>query len=171
MVQLTFGGRRETVRMRLHADSELNTLVIDQPRVADLNLERETATVETIDNFCRDHAIDCIDLLKVDVQGWELEVLRGADAILSRNAIGFIISGVAFCRSDVHMQEFGELSEFMQKVRFFLAFMIYRYGSAKQFVGFSNALYVNIPFVCKDPKQFRSWPDGRSTLLAGTTGR
>jgi FkbM family methyltransferase len=63
-VQLAFGGKREAVSIRLHKDSGLNTLVNDQPRVADLTGQTETVTVETIDNFCRDHAIKRIDILE-----------------------------------------------------------------------------------------------------------
>jgi FkbM family methyltransferase len=48
---------------------------------------QQTSTV-TIDSYCRDHAIDSIDLLKVDVEGAELEVLRGADELLRSRRIG-----------------------------------------------------------------------------------
>jgi FkbM family methyltransferase len=153
-VQLAFGSRRDRVSIPLHNDSELNTLVINQPRVSDLTGETETVTVETIDNFCHDHAIDRIDLLKLDVQGWELEALRGADVMLSQNAIRFVIAEVAFRKSDTDMQEFSELNDFMQARRFdFCGFYdTYRYGAAKQFVGFSNALYVNTSFCSRRPK-------------------
>jgi FkbM family methyltransferase len=148
-VQAAFGSRRETTSMRLHTNSELNTLIEDQPRVADLTGQTEIVTVETIDNFCRDRAIDRIDLLKIDVQGWELEVLRGAKMMLSRNSIWFVIAEVGFRKSDTDMQPFAELNEFMQISKFdFCGFYdTYRYGPAKQFVGFSNALYVNTNFV------------------------
>lgn len=34
------------------------------------------------DEYCRDHGIEQIDFLKVDVEGWELEALRGFGAML-----------------------------------------------------------------------------------------
>jgi FkbM family methyltransferase len=148
-VQLAFGSRREAISIRLHKDSGLNTLVNDQPRTPDLTGQTETVTVETIDNFCRDHAIERINILKMDVQGWELEVLRGANTMISRNAIQFVIAEVGFRRSDTDMQHFAELNDFMQASRFdFCGFYdTFRYGPAKQFVGFSNALYVNTHFI------------------------
>jgi FkbM family methyltransferase len=157
-VQLAFGSRHETVSIPLHKNSELNTLVVDQPRISDLTGETETVTVETIDNFCRDHAIERIDLLKLDVQGWELDALRGADVMLSRNAIRFIIAEVAFRKSDTDMPDFGELNDFMQARRFHFCglYDTYRYGAAKQFVGFSNSLYINPQFVSEEPKQIMS---------------
>jgi FkbM family methyltransferase len=41
--------------------------------------------VSTIDGYCTDHQIDRIDILKVDVQGRDLSVLRGAKAMLAGN--------------------------------------------------------------------------------------
>jgi FkbM family methyltransferase len=153
-VQLAFGSRRERIGIRLHRNSELNTLIQRQSCGSDLTEETETVTIETLDNFCRDNAIDCIDLLKLDVQGWELEVLRGANSLLSRNLIWFVFCEVAFRRQDT-MQYFAELNEFMQFSRFdFCGFYdTYRYGSAKQLVGFSNALYVNSNFVRPKPQE------------------
>jgi FkbM family methyltransferase len=148
LVQLAFGSKRETIDIQLHKDSELNTLVNKQERVADLTGQTETVTVETIDNFCREHAIECIDLLKMDVQGWELEVLRGANTMIAQNAIRFVIAEVGFGRPWAEVQHFAELDNFMQHCRFdFCGFYdTFRYGPAKQFVGFSNALYVNTHF-------------------------
>ncbi len=147
-VQLAFGSRREQRTIPLHKDSERNTLCAEQLQDANLTGEIETVTVETIDNFCRDHAIDRIDILKMDVQGWELEALRGADIMLSRDAVQFVMAEVAFRRSEPDMQHFAELNDFMQARKFNLCgfYDTYRYGPAKQFVGFSNALYINTHF-------------------------
>lgn len=44
--------------------------------------EQETVFVITLDSLCRKFGIDHIDLLKIDVQGYESRVLRGAKNIL-----------------------------------------------------------------------------------------
>ena len=36
------------------------------------------------DSYCRQHGIPCVDLLKIDVEGAELQVLRGMGSLLSR---------------------------------------------------------------------------------------
>lgn len=46
--------------------------------------------VETLDNFCRHHDIDRITLLKIDTEGFDLHVLRGARGMLRRGAIDMI---------------------------------------------------------------------------------
>ncbi len=45
----------------------------------------------TIDGFCSDHKIDQVGLLKIDVEGFENEVLEGAKGLLERRAIGAVI--------------------------------------------------------------------------------
>ncbi len=43
-----------------------------------------------LDQFCKDHAIDRIDLLKLDIQGNEHSALKGAECLLQNGRIGII---------------------------------------------------------------------------------
>jgi FkbM family methyltransferase len=43
-----------------------------------------------LDDFCKEHSISGVDLLKVDVQGHEHLVLRGAKELINRGAVGTI---------------------------------------------------------------------------------
>lgn len=52
---------------------------------------RSTVPATTIDAYCAAHAIDRIDLLKIDVEGAELQVLRGARAMLADARIACVI--------------------------------------------------------------------------------
>ena len=49
---------------------------------------------DTIDNFCKDHSIDRIDVLKLDVQGGEYLVLLGARKMLEDQAIALVYSEI-----------------------------------------------------------------------------
>ncbi|MBD2093913.1 FkbM family methyltransferase [Trichocoleus sp. FACHB-591] len=50
----------------------------------------EKVKLETLDNYCVAHKIEQIDVLKIDVEGHELEVLKGAKNLLSLEKINFI---------------------------------------------------------------------------------
>ena len=49
-----------------------------------------TVPTKTLDGFAREHSVSRIDILKMDVQGGEYDVLKGASELLNRQAIGLI---------------------------------------------------------------------------------
>jgi FkbM family methyltransferase len=52
--------------------------------------------VETIDGFCIKNSILEIDLLKIDVEGYELQVLKGAQRLLDDGKIRFVFAECVF---------------------------------------------------------------------------
>lgn len=52
----------------------------------------EKVPITTIDIFTKENRIDHIDILKIDVEGYEIEVLRGAQKNLSSGKIDMILS-------------------------------------------------------------------------------
>ena len=53
-------------------------------------VDTERIEVRTLDSFCASEGIERIDFLKLDVEGHEVAVLRGAQAMLDRGAISMI---------------------------------------------------------------------------------
>jgi FkbM family methyltransferase len=58
--------------------------------------ETLTVTVDTLDDVCAREGIDRINLLKLDVQGAELQVLRGGERLLAQEAVDIIFMEVMF---------------------------------------------------------------------------
>lgn len=52
---------------------------------------RQSVTVDTLDAYCARTGLDSIELLKLDAEGHELSVLRGARVVLSRGVIRKIL--------------------------------------------------------------------------------
>ena len=46
--------------------------------------------ITTVDHICKTHQINFIDILHADIQGFELEMLQGCEAMLSRQKIGYV---------------------------------------------------------------------------------
>ena len=61
--------------------------------VTDETEELDAERVETIclEDFCRDHRIERIDLLKLDVQGNEHSVLQGAERLIRLGLLGTVV--------------------------------------------------------------------------------
>lgn len=72
-------------------------------RVAHLGIEMkysETIELKRLDIFCSKHGIRQIDLLKIDVEGGELAVLKGTGSLLASGAIRLIQFEFGACNID-----------------------------------------------------------------------
>lgn len=63
----------------------------------------ESVKIETLDNYCKSHNIDMIDLLKIDVEGHELDVLLGASEMLSAGKIRYLTFEFGGCNIDTRI--------------------------------------------------------------------
>lgn len=68
----------------------------------------EEIGLKTLDGFCTDNGIKHINLLKLDVEGHELEVLKGAENLVSSNSIDLIQFEFGGCNIDsrTYFQDF-----------------------------------------------------------------
>lgn len=59
---------------------------------------RETVRVMTVDTFLAEHGIGRVDLLKIDTQGFDLEVLQGAKRTLEAGGVDFVLVELNFVK-------------------------------------------------------------------------
>jgi FkbM family methyltransferase len=75
----------------------------------------ETVKATSVDEFCREHSLHHVDILKIDVEGAEMGVLRGATATLSSCDVPFILLECEFQeRPDEPHALFDEVREFLK---------------------------------------------------------
>ena len=141
---LALGSRPDKLVLQLRENSEHNTLVTGGAPDA-FPSASQVVDVTTVDSLVASHQLSHLDILKMDVQAWEMEVMRGAANLIANQNVMFVFSEVAFRRDANEMQQFDELHSYLEHNGFLLCgfYDPVRYGPRKEFVFFANALYLN----------------------------
>ena len=96
-------GENETT-MTLFSNKSTSTIASLYNRNLDhinVNMKAlEIVTIKTIDNYCQENCIDKIDFLKIDVEGHELSVLKGAKKMILEGNIEAIQFEFGGCNLD-----------------------------------------------------------------------
>jgi hypothetical protein len=108
--------------------------------------------VTTVDNFADENRVSRIDLLKIDTEGFDLEVLKGAKRMFAEGRIQFTLVEVGFRPGDSRHVLFDEVRSFLS------GFGFYVYGlydqtlewSGELRLRFANACFVNESAICRD---------------------
>ena len=107
--------------------------VVAQPEVA----------VETLDHCLAKYNLAAIDLLKIDVQGYELKVLKGAAELLNRHAIRLILTEVLFVSAREEQPTLADLYNYLAPFGFRLAGFYNRNYTGKTFT-FCDVLWERV---------------------------
>ena len=135
-----------TAELHKYNNDLCNTLIpgLSEPWLE--SVESETVEVITLDQFVKDRNLNRIDVLKIDVEGNELSVLRGAMELLSTHRILFIYAEVGFHRNRRH-QCFTDLLDFLVSLNYDLCgfYETFKDGKKQQYTVFCNALFMIRP--------------------------
>ena len=85
-----FGSKAETVTLYAEGDHAATASIHGSVNRDEHELVTEDIRIETLDSFCAENSIDRIAFLKIDVEGHELEVLKGAQRMLAEKRVDFI---------------------------------------------------------------------------------
>lgn len=94
---LAFSDVVGTRHLHVNPSEATNSLLPTDPEAAQVwgtglleSRDRIEVRTDTVDAFCHDHQLEQIDILKIDVQGAEFDVLRGAAGMLGGHRIGLV---------------------------------------------------------------------------------
>ena len=114
----------------------------------------EGITVTTFDQFTSLRAINHVDLLKIDTEGYDINVLRGASEMLRKGAITFVyVEFHHYFLSTASQTRLGDLQSIVELLATHNYRLITTYTDSvhsDEDIGTHNALFVN----CNDS---RNW--------------
>ena len=148
-VHAALGAEAGTVDLIEYGDDKTNSLTPNAQFAARFGQERGRVKVEclTLDDYCARVGVEQIGLLKIDTEGFDLEVLKGAQQLLGRRAISFVyvefnelqpregVHGGALLPIDTFLRPFG--------YQFFSSYLDYARTDGGLFT-VANALFVKI---------------------------
>ena len=112
--QLAFADSNRTARIQLVPVPGLNSL---RNEISDTNTSSpgELVNIRTLESFCAEENITHIDLLKTDTEGFDLEVLKGAEAMLRAHRIQFVFAEATFQPENTYHSSFFRLAEYLHE--------------------------------------------------------
>jgi FkbM family methyltransferase len=140
-IELALSDRISKTELNIGAESITNSFLRRQTDSGE-TIEVQT---DTIDHFCRVHGIPNIDILKVDVEGAEERVFKGAREMFSRGAIRSVFVEVYFRPVYERMPLFWDLDAQLNRFGFGLCGLYSLSTSGDGFLNFGNALYLRHP--------------------------
>jgi FkbM family methyltransferase len=140
---VALGETQGTREIRLMRDSGLNTLTSEPVLEPEASGVIERIRLTTLLAFCQEESIDRIDILKMDVQGYELPILMADEKMLDR--VGAIYTEVSLQEKRMDMTPWGTIHDFLRSRGFFYCGLYdqVRHWDSKLLVSFGNALYLN----------------------------
>ncbi|QNA44991.1 FkbM family methyltransferase [Lacibacter sediminis] len=108
------------------------------------NAREETIKIDTLDHYCSVHNIKKIDLLKIDTEGFEINVLKGAEQMLQGGHISFVYCETGFQQTNQRNTYFPVLTEHLALHGYYF-FGLYNtdFHDWKRGNHLANALYIH----------------------------
>lgn len=130
VINAAVGGKSGEMEFFVGANEQSNSLVRPQGGGGGASANSIRVPVVGIADFCRERGIDKIDVLKLDIEGYELETLRGMEPMLRDRRVKVIYSEVTFERKpeEKHLPTFFDLHTYLS-------------GLGYRFVGIYDVLY------------------------------
>lgn len=143
--KVALGARAEVQTFREHSASDMSSLL--QPGAENwAHVTREIPmTLDTIDNYCETHGVSHIHILKTDTQGYDLQVLRGAEKMIVRGHVQLIFMEIIFNELYQNSARLDEIFAYLSAHGFSLVsfYQIYHKGHR---AAWTDGLFVNPNF-------------------------
>ena len=135
------GAQQGRVEILTGSKSGSNSLVKDVYSNFKIG-KTEVIEVHTVDEVFKKFNLNKIDILKIDTEGFDLEVLHGSVNVLSTKKVKYVFCEVGF-NNEPNKGNFYEINKLLRKHDFWLCgfYDLYRWGDNYTYTAFCNALF------------------------------
>jgi FkbM family methyltransferase len=137
---IALGDRSQTRIFMEHKRHNMSSFLESGPDIQDTTSERFPVEISTVDDYCDSHGIEKIDILKSDTQGFELEVLKGAQRTIQRGGIELVLLEINFAELYKDIPPIDEILRFFRLHHFSLV-AFYRFYYCDNRVVWTDALF------------------------------
>jgi FkbM family methyltransferase len=145
------GRQRGRAKMRILSSEASSTLLEPAEGLGrhypgfDFSLKKTIdVEVRTLDDIFHDCEIESLDLLKIDVEGFELEVFSGGENALAKTRL--VVSEMVFFEAHKNRPQFGDVYQFLHEAGFELCATFDWSLAGSGLPNYCNALFLNRRF-------------------------
>ncbi|MCF8261869.1 MAG: FkbM family methyltransferase [Melioribacteraceae bacterium] len=113
-----FGEKEGSAEIFLQELTWMNSLNKNLNVPTGKDQKTQKVQINTIDSFAKSKNINSIDFLKIDTEGFDLDVLKGAVGLLEERKIKFIFVEVSFNERNNQNSSFDSINSFLRKYNF-----------------------------------------------------
>lgn len=120
---IALGSKNEIIEVKIdkgNTNSSINSMQNEKNEIASGDVYVEKIQVVATIDFCKKHEINVIDYLKIDTEGFDLEVIKGAKELLEKDAIGFVEAEVSMNPGNTFHVSFEEVKKYMENHNYHL---------------------------------------------------
>ncbi|MGD9632745.1 MAG: FkbM family methyltransferase [Pirellulales bacterium] len=152
------GSQPGTLPLLENTDGEMTSFLEPGEFALEKGHVMQTTNVEvvTLDDFAAKHGIEFVHLLKVDTQGFEFEVFKGAQRLMRENKIALLYFEFNFTDMYKGQPALHTVFDFLSAHNFMLV-TFYRQFYQKRLLSWTDLLFVNRDFYHRRAERNPNW--------------
>jgi FkbM family methyltransferase len=142
--KLALGDIAETIMVSQNDANQSDTNTLVNFKDSGNQSNKVSIQINTLDKFIIEHSMESIDLLKIDTEGFDLKVLKGAEKILKKGLVKLIYVECGLDPSNTYHVFFPEILNYLNPLNYvFVGFFQTDIRKIDRKIHFSNALFVH----------------------------
>jgi len=140
--QVALGASNGALTLYENSSSDMNSFLEMGNSGSGEVIGKATVQVKTIDSFCAENNIDYIDILKIDAQGFDFEVIKGAKEMIAAGNIRLLYFEIIFSDMYKNVPRFSEVYDFLLDHGFIMV-SLYEFHYQKDLAGWTDGLFIH----------------------------